>query len=119
MLTPSTQEITGLGYVGATLVVAARDGRLRLYDSATGTQTKEVASGGPITRFALSGKDGLVGVADADNVIRVFTVPALAERARYAWHQASVTALAWGVGPTLLSADNDGELAAWAVSTAP
>ncbi len=33
----------------------------------------------------------------------------------FAWHQASITALAWGVGPTLIVADNDGELAAWDV----
>lgn len=114
-LTPSTQEITGLGYLGETLVVAARDGKLRLFDPGTGKKLAEATAGGPITRFALAPKDGLIGVADADNIVRVFTVPALAERARYAWHQASITALAWGVGPTLLAADNDGELAAWPI----
>jgi hypothetical protein len=119
MLTPSTQEITGLAHLDATLVVAARDGKLRLFDASTGKKLAEAATGGPIARFALAPKEGLVGVADADNVVRVFTVPGLAERARYAWHQASITALAWGVGPTLLAADNDGELAAWAVPPTP
>ena len=117
VLTPSTQEITGLGYLGATLVVAARDGKLRLFDPSTGAKLAEAATGGPITRFALTPRDELVGVADAENVVRVFTVPALGAHARYVWHQASITALAWGVGPTLLAADNDGELAAWPVPT--
>lgn len=119
VLTPSTQEITGLGHLGPTLVVAARDGKLRLFDPETGKKLAEAATGGPITRFALAPKDGLVGVADADNVVRVFSVPALVERGRFAWHQASITALAWGAGPTLLAADNDGELAAWPVPTVP
>jgi WD40 repeat protein len=114
VLTPSTQEITGLAHLDATLVVAARDGKLRLFDR-EGKKLAEAATGGPITRFALAPKDGLAAVADADNVVRVFTVPGLAEHARYAWHQASITALAWGAGPTLLAADNDGELAAWPV----
>lgn len=115
VLTPSTQEITGLAYLDATLVVASRDGTLRLFAPESGTKLAEVATGGPIARFALAPKEGLVGVADADHVVRVLTVPALGERARYAWHQASITALAWGIGPTLLAADNDGELAAWPV----
>ncbi len=119
LLTPSTQEITGLGYLGTTLVVAARDGMLRLYDPANGAKVREVATGGAITRFALAANAGLVAVADADHVVRVFTVPALTERARWAWHQASIAALAWGLGPTLLAADNDGELAAWAVAPTP
>lgn len=115
LLTPSTQEITGLGFLGTDLVVAARDGTLRLFDAATGTPRKEIASGGPIARFALNGRDGLIGVADADHVVRIFTAPALTLRGEYAWHQASITALGWGTGPTLLVADNDGELAAWDV----
>jgi len=45
--------------------------------------------------------------------------PELKLRAQYAWHQASITALAWGLGPTLLAADNDGELAAWDVPPSP
>ena len=87
VLKPSTQEITGLGFVGAELMVAARD--------------------------------GLVGVSDDQNVIRIYAVPGLARRAQYAWHRASVTALAWGLGPTLIAADNDGELAAWALPPPP
>jgi WD40 repeat protein len=119
LLKPSTQEITGLGYLGSDLVVAARDGKIRLFDPVTGTLRHQVDTGAPIARAAISPRDGLIGVSDDQNVVRVYTVPALTPRTRWAWHQASITALAWGRGPTLLAADNDGELAAWDVPAAP
>jgi WD40 repeat protein len=119
VLTPSTQEITGLGYLGADLVVAARDGKLRVFDPGTGKLTRQVDTGAPIARAALSARDGLVAVSDDQNVVRIFTVPELKLRAQYPWHRASITALAWGLGPTLLAADNDGELAAWDVPPSP
>jgi WD40 repeat protein len=115
VLQPSTQEITGVGFVGTALLVAARDGKIRLFDPATGALVQQVATGAPITRTAVSARDGLVGVSDDQNVIRIYALPSLAARARYPWHRASITALAWGLGPTLLAADNDGELAAWDV----
>jgi WD40 repeat protein len=117
VLQPSTQEITGVGFVDAGLVVAARDGKIRIFTPATGALLTQVDTGAPITRAALGGPAGLVAVSDDQNVIRVYTVPALSRRAQYAWHRASITALAWGLGPTLLAADNDGELAAWDVPT--
>src|SRR6185369_7482897 len=115
VLRPSTQEITGLGFAGSDLVVAARDGKLRLFQLATGALVKQVDTGAPIARCAVSPPDGIVGTSDDQNVIRVFTVPGFDLKATYAWHRASITALAWGLGPTLLAADNDGELAAWDV----
>lgn len=67
-----------------------------------------------ITRFALTTKNGLAGVADADNAVRLFTAPAHGARAlRLAAGEHH--RLAWGLGPMLLVADNDGELAARAV----
>jgi WD40 repeat protein len=119
VLTPSTQEITGLGYLGADLAVAARDGKIRLFDPATGKPIRQVDTGAPIARAAVNARDGLVAVSDDQNVVRIFTAPELKLRAQYAWHQASITALAWGLGPTLLAADNDGELAAWDVPPSP
>jgi WD40 repeat protein len=118
VLKPSTQEITGLAYLGSDLVVAARDGKIRVFDPATGTARRQVDTGAPITRAAIGARDGLIGVSDDQNVVRVYDTPALGLRARWAWHRASITALAWGLGPTLLAADNDGELAAWDVPPA-
>lgn len=119
VLTPSTQEITGLGFLGADLVVAARDGKLRVFDPLTGTLVRQVDTGAPITHCALGATHGLIGVTDDQQVVRVFSAADLTPRAQYGWHQASITALAWGVGPTLLAADNDGELAAWDVPARP
>ncbi|MEO6027237.1 MAG: WD40 repeat domain-containing protein [Candidatus Binatia bacterium] len=119
VLTPSTQEITGLGFVGSDLVVAARDGKIRRFVTATGVLVQQVDTGAPITRCAITERDGLVGVSDDQNAIRIYTVPGFERRAHYPWHRASITALAWGLGPTLLAADNDGELAAWDVPATP
>jgi WD40 repeat protein len=116
VLTPSTQEITGLGFVGTRLVVAARDGRVRLFDATTGDLQKQVDVGAPITRFALDRDGRLAATSDDQHVVRVLALPDGVVRHTFAWHQASITALGWGVGPTLLVADNDGELAAWDVS---
>jgi WD40 repeat protein len=116
VLTPSTQEITGLGFADGMLVVAARDGHLRLFEAANGMLVKDVALGAPIARFALATDGRLAAASDDRNVVRVVALPGGVVRHTFAWHQASITALAWGVGPTLLVADNDGELAAWNVA---
>lgn len=118
LLTPSTQEITGLRFVDTRLVTAARDGRVRIFDASTGKQLAEATVGPTLTRFAVSADGRLAAAAGDQNVVRVLSLPDGTVRATFAWHQASITALGWGVGPTLMVADNDGELAAWDVSTA-
>ncbi|MCC6849767.1 MAG: PQQ-binding-like beta-propeller repeat protein [Deltaproteobacteria bacterium] len=115
VLTPSTQEITGLGFLDDTLVVAARDGRVRLFDVASGALVREADLHAATARFALATDGRLAAVSDDRNVVRVMSLPDAVVRHTFAWHQASITALAWGAGPTLLVADNDGELAAWDV----
>jgi WD40 repeat protein len=117
LLKPSTQEITGLGFSADALVVAARDHRLRIFDLTSGTLKKQVDLGAPGARFALSPDGRLAAVSDDRNVVRVVDLPNAVVRHTFAWHRASITALAWGAGPTLLVADNDGELAAWDVAT--
>jgi WD40 repeat protein len=116
VLTPSTQEITGLGFLDVDLVVVARDGRLRIFDPASGALVKQLDLGAPAARFALSTDGRLAAASDDRNVVRVIALPDAVVRATFAWHEASITALAWGKGPTLLVADNDGELAAWDVA---
>lgn len=122
VLKPSTQEITGLRFLDAELLTAARDGRIRILDAATGRQVREITVGRTLTRFAVSPDGRLAGTADDQNVVRVVSLPDGVVRATLAWHQASITALGWGVAPsgtTLMVADNDGELAAWDVSAPP
>ncbi len=115
VLTASTQEITGLAFVGNQLVTAARDGHVRIYDAASGKPLRDATTGFPITHFTVSA-DGLLGAASDDrHVLRIVALPGGVVRASLVWHQASITALAWAAGPTLLVADNDGELAAWEV----
>jgi WD40 repeat protein len=58
VLKPSTQEITGLGYLASNLVVAARDGKIRVFDPATGAPRHQVDTGAPIARAAISPRDG-------------------------------------------------------------
>lgn len=116
VLKPSTQEITGLGFRDDTLVVAARDGHVRIFDATSGALANDVALGAPTARFALAADGRLAAASDDQNVVRVVSLPDAVVRHTFAWHQASITALAWGAGPTLLVADNDGELAAWDVA---
>ena len=119
VLTPSTQEITGLAFVGGDLVAAARDGHVRVFDAATGTRTQDTALGSPIVRMAVAPTGGLAAVADDAHVLRVLSLPDATLRRTLAWHRATVTALAWAAGSTLIVADNDGELAAWDVPATP
>jgi hypothetical protein len=44
-LSPTTQEITGLRFLGSTLVTAARDGHVRLFDATTGKRLGDAAVG--------------------------------------------------------------------------
>jgi hypothetical protein len=54
-----------------------------------------------------------VATAGRDRVVRIHAMPDLHVAEQLVWHHANVGALAWGVGPTLLSGDNEGELAVW------
>jgi PQQ-like domain len=114
-LTPSTQEITGLAFVGGDLVAAARDGHVRVFDAATGKRTQDTALPAPIVRMAVAPTGRLVAVADDAHALRVLSLPDATLRRTLAWHRATVTALAWASASTLIVADNDGELAAWDV----
>jgi len=118
LLTPSTQEITGLGFVGTRLVTTARDGHVRVFDAATGKLERETVIGSPLVKLAVVPDGRLAATVDDDHVIRVLSLPDLTVRRTFAWHRASVTALTWGADSTLVVADNDGELAAWDVTAA-
>jgi WD40 repeat protein len=113
LLTPTTQEITGLGFVGTKLVVAARDGHLRVFEATTGKREQDTAIGSPLVKLAIAPDGRLAAVADDQHVLRLLSLPDATLRRTMAWHRATVTALGWGANSTLVVADNDGELAAW------
>jgi WD40 repeat protein len=51
--------------------------------------------------------------AARDRKIRVHALPSGAVLRELAWHEAGLAFLGWGTGPTLISGDNDGNLAIW------
>ena len=118
-ITPSLQPAEGLAFAGAVLWVAGSDGTLRAFDATSGDERKRIDVGTPLTRLALSPDGQRAAVAGRDRAIRVLALSAEAPPSTLAWHPAQITALAWGAGPTLLSGDGDGNLAAWDVGAAP
>ena len=114
LLSPSTQEITGLGFVGTRLVATARDGHVRVFDATTGKREQDTVLPAPLVKLAIA-PDGRLATADDQHVIRILSLPDATLRRTMAWHRATITALAWGASSTLVVADNDGELAAWDV----
>ena len=118
-ITPSLQPAEGLAFAGAVLWVAGSDGTLRAFDATSGAERKRIDVGTPLTRLALSPDGQRAAVAGRDRAIRVLALSAEAPPSTLAWHPAQITALAWGAGPTLLSGDGDGNLAAWDVGVAP
>lgn len=115
-ITPSLQAAEGLAFAGGLLWVAGSDGTLRAFDPASGEERKKVDAGSALTRLALSADGRLAAVAGRDRTIRIYALPDGTPVAARAWHQAQITSLAWGTGPTLLSGDGDGNLAVWDVA---
>ncbi len=116
VLTPSTQEVAGLVFAADRLVVAGRDGELRVFAAATGKQLLHANAAAPLVSLAVSPDRRLAATADDQHRVRLFRLSDGTMIETLQWHRASIAALAWGVGPTLLVADNDGELALWDVS---
>jgi WD40 repeat protein len=97
------------------VVVAGTDGTLRLFDAASGDATAEVRLDARLVRLAVAPDGRRAATVDRDRVIRIHALPSGEVVERLVWHRANVAALAWGAGPTLVSGDNDGELAVWDV----
>jgi WD40 repeat protein len=115
MLAPSTQEIAGLVFAGDRLVVAGRDGTLRVFDAATGKQRLQADAGAPLVGLAVSPDRRLAATADDRHRVHLFDLRTGTRIETLEWHRATIAALGWGIGSTLLVADNDGELALWDV----
>lgn len=113
LLTPSLQPVAALAFAGTDLVSAGSDGTLRVYDVASGRETARTNLGAPLVALAISSDGRLAATANAEHVIMIHRMPRGAVAERLQWHQATISALAWGAGPTLVSGDNDGQLAVW------
>lgn len=114
-LTPSLQPAEDLAFAAGALWVAGTDGTLRGVDPGSGEERARIDAGTPLTRLALSPDGRQAAVAGRDRTIRIYTLPRGEPAATLTWHQAQITTLAWGAGPTLLSGDGDGALAVWDV----
>jgi Cu/Ag efflux protein CusF len=114
-LWPSTQPAAAIGFAGDRLVVAGTDGTLRLFDAASGDATAVIRLDARLVRLAVAPDGRRAATVDRDRVIRIHALPSGEVVERLVWHRANVAALAWGAGPTLVSGDNDGELAVWDV----
>jgi hypothetical protein len=113
LVRPNAQPASGLAFAGDRLVVAGSDGAMRSFDPRDGREIAAASAGSPLLRLAISEDGRLAATAAADRVIRVHVLPGGEVVAELRWHQAGIGALGFGAGPTLVSADNDGELAVW------
>jgi WD40 repeat protein len=111
--TPSLQPVAAIAFAREHLLVAGSDGVLRALDLATARETAHIDTGSPLVQLAVDADGGRAATATRDGVIRLHAVPDGDVTATLSWHQANVAALGFGAGPTLVSADNDGELALW------
>lgn len=113
LLTPSTQPASELAFARNLLLVAGSDGVLRTIDSRSGREVGHVEVGSPLLEIAVSSDGRFAATAAGDRVIRIHAVRDGHVQSELGWHAARISALGFGAGPTLLSADNDGKLAVW------
>lgn len=116
-VTPSLQPAARLAFVGDLLWVAGSDGVLRALDATSGEERTRVEVGSPLTRLAITPDGAHAATAARDRKLRLHALPSGAVVAELDWHQAQITALAFGAGPTLVSGDSDGALAVWDAAT--
>jgi WD40 repeat protein len=117
-LTPSSQPVAALAFARNLLVVAGSDGVLRTIDTRSAREVAHAEVGSPLLQLAISADGRFAATAAGDRVIRLHGLRDAGVKSELAWHAARVSALAFGAGPTLLSADNDGKLAVWDLTPA-
>jgi WD40 repeat protein len=111
--TPSLQPAAQLTFARDHLLVAGSDGTLRAYDPASASESARIDVGSPLVHLAVSADGSFAATAGRDGVIRLHDAPAGTVVLSLSWHEATVSALGFGAGATLISADNDGALAVW------
>jgi cytochrome c len=86
---------------------------LRSIDSRSGREVAHAETGSPLLQLAISADGRFAATAASDGVIRIHGLRDARVKSELSWHAARVSALGFGAGPTLISADNDGKLAVW------
>jgi len=109
----STQAIAAMEFAAAGLVVAGRDGMLRVLDPASGREVGRTNVGKPLSRLAVAPDGKRAATTARDFTIRVHALPSGKVLESTDWHRANFAGFAWGARDTILAIDNDGELAAW------
>lgn len=121
-LTGHTAAVTGLRFLpgGTRLISGSLDKTVRLWNVSDGAAAQQVETPAPINALALIADGAQVAVGGADNLVRLFAIPAdaagtITAGAQLAGHAQAVTALA--AAPTdktqLISASADGTIRQW------
>jgi hypothetical protein len=113
VLTPSSQGLTVVAFTPDRLLAAGDDGVLHVLDRTSGAETARSEIGAAVRLLAVARDGRHVATADAERVLRVHRLPDGAVVETLPFHQATISVLAWGAGPTLVSGDNDATLAVW------
>jgi WD40 repeat protein len=116
--TPSLQPPGELAFAGDLLWIAGSDGVLRALDG-SGAEVARSAVGSPLVALAIAPGGRLAATAARDRIVRIHALAGGDAVEALAWHASRVTGVAFGAGRTLLSADVDGELAAWDLPPPP
>ena len=101
-----------LAFVGDALVAGGQEGRLWVWDAATGALRRGFDVGTPILRIAALRGRPIVALAGQDLSLRLYDVERGTPIETLAWHRAPVSGLAWA-GRMLASGDTDGKVALW------
>lgn len=69
--------VTGLAFTqdGAKLITGSQDKTLRVWNTADGAEAAKIETPAPVTAVALAAGDQQIAAANADNVIRTWTIP--------------------------------------------
>lgn len=118
MLAPSTQALAAVAFATDRLLAAGDDGVLHVLDPVTGAETARSEVGSAVRLLAVTPDGRHAATADAERTLRVHALPDAAVVERLTFHRATIGVLAWGMGPTLVSGDNDATLAVWDVPAA-
>jgi Cu/Ag efflux protein CusF len=104
-----------IAVAGSRLVTGASDGALRIWDIATGNLAREIPTGAPVWRIAISPDGTRVASTAFDGVVHVHEIATGRVVETLDWHHAQLLGLAWA-GPTLLTGDSRGRVALWDIT---
>jgi hypothetical protein len=113
VLEASSQPAAAIAFARDRLLVAGSDGVLRSFDPDTAQETARIDTGSPLAQLAVAPDGARAATAARGGLVRLHDLPDLSVTATLAWHEANIAALGFAAGPTLISADNEGQVAVW------